>query len=222
MEDRQQFTRMAARGVHDKVLEQALPHLTDRRILVAGAGEGALEHKLLAKGIDRSRITSLDINPSQFKVSELSCRFCDLNGAMPFDNQSFDVCFAVEVIEHLTHPQKFIDEAHRILAPEGLLFLTTPNVHSIAQKLRFLFTDELQSFRDKDHRNLGHIHPIFDWLLRRMVRSRFEVLAYDSQRFQLRLLTKTPGLPLPVKHRFFAQNNIYAMRKSAARTAKHT
>ena len=213
MEERRKFARMAARGVHDKVLALALPYLEHRRMLVAGAGEGALENALLAKGIDASRITSVDINPAQFKVRRLNCLYCDLNETMPFDDESFDVCFAVEVIEHLNHPQKFIDEIHRILVPEGLLFLSTPNVHSIAQKIRFLFTDELHWFRDKDYRNLGHIHPIFDWLLRRMVTGRFEVLVYDSQRFRLRLLTKAPGIPVPVKHRYFADNNIYVMRK---------
>jgi SAM-dependent methyltransferase len=213
MEERRQFARMAARGVHDKVLELALPHLQHRRLLVAGAGEGALETALMAKGIDGSRITSLDINPAQFKARGLNCLYGDLNEALPFDSESFDACFAVEVIEHLNHPQKFIDETHRVLSPQGLLFLSTPNVHSIAQKIRYLFTDELHWFRDKDHRNLGHIHPIFDWLLRRMVDARFDVLAYDSQRFRLRLLTKAPGIPVPVKHRYFADNNIYVMRK---------
>ncbi len=208
------FSKMAAAGVHVKTLSLARKYLDDdSQILIAGYGEGGLEYQLLKKGFHADAISALDIKPEQYKLEEVQCQFCDLNGRIPFADNSFDVCFSVEVIEHLNNPQNIINETHRILKPDGMLFLTTPNVHSIAQKIRFMFSDELYWFRDKDHKNVGHIHPIFDWLLKRMIHDRFELLEYDAPSFQLRLMVKAPGIPMPVKSRLFADINIYALKK---------
>jgi SAM-dependent methyltransferase len=214
MADTHPFSNMAASGVHSKALDLAKDYLRgDIKILIAGSGEGGLEYQLLKNDIDASAITALDIDPAQYKISEVACRYCDLNGRIPYDDETFDVCFSIEVIEHLHNPQNIINEIHRVLKPNGMLFLSTPNVHSIAQKLRFLFSDEFHWFRDKHFRGLGHIHPIFDWLLKRMIEKRFELLVYDAPTFQLRLLTKAPGIPMPVKSRLFADINVYSLKK---------
>jgi SAM-dependent methyltransferase len=205
---------MAAAGVHAKTLDLAGKYLNqDSKILIAGSGEGGLEYQLLNKGTSASSICALDIDPKQYKIDGIECQYCDLNGRLPFDDASFDICFSVEVIEHLNNPQNIIDEVHRVLKPGGRLFLTTPNVHSIAQKIRFLFADEFYWFRDKDHKNLGHIHPIFDWLLKRMIQQRFEITQYDAPKFRLRLLSKSPGIPMPIKSKLFADINVYALKK---------
>jgi SAM-dependent methyltransferase len=46
---------------------------------------------------------------------------------LPFADQSFDVVFAGELIEHLPDPVEGLDEFHRVLRPGGRLILTTPN-----------------------------------------------------------------------------------------------
>ncbi len=215
MSERHDADHMAAFGVHDKVLELVRPHIVDGRILVAGAGQGDFERRLLGSGVDPSRIDSIDIDPSQFRVQGLECAFCDLNGPVPFADDSVDTWLSIEVIEHLRNPQNLIDEAHRVLRDNGLLVITTPNVHSIEQKLRFMLSDEFYWFRDKDFDGLGHIHPIFDWLLRRMIRTKFEVVAYDAPRFRFKLLSKGPGIPVPIRSKLFADINVYLLRKLA-------
>jgi len=46
-----------------------------------------------------------------------------------------------------------------------------------------------------------------------MIQERFELIEYSAPSFQLRLLTKAPGIPMPVKSSLFADINIYALRK---------
>jgi SAM-dependent methyltransferase len=213
MSNNNELTKMSASGVHDKVLELCMPYIRNKKILVAGSGEGGFEHLLLNSGVNSELITSVDVNPRQFKIDGQHCSFCDLNREMEFADGSFDTCIAIEVIEHLHDPQNLIIEACRVLKKDGLLFVTTPNVHSIAQKLRFLFSDNFLWFRDRDHDNLGHLHPIFDWLLQWMIKDKFELDAYDAPRFSFKLLAKGPGIPLPIKSRLFADINIYVLRK---------
>lgn len=51
---------------------------------------------------------------------------CD---AFPYEDGQFDVVVCAEVIEHLTfNPTNMLNEIHRVLKPNGLLILTTPNV----------------------------------------------------------------------------------------------
>jgi SAM-dependent methyltransferase len=45
----------------------------------------------------------------------------------PFDTRSFDVVLMLELLEHLPDPRSFVECAHALLRPGGLLYLTTPN-----------------------------------------------------------------------------------------------
>lgn len=207
------FADKSGIGVHEKVLEIAKPYLDGSQILVTGAGQGSLEYKLIARGVPAENIRAVDCAPEQYKLDSVEVSYCDLNGSVPFEPETFHIVFATEVIEHLNDPHNLIDEAWRVLAPGGMLFLTTPNVHSLMQKIRFLFSDKLAYFHECDYQGSGHIHPIFDWWLERMTRGKFRLVKYTSQTFHLRFAPKIPAIRIPYRHRLFAVNNIYAFRK---------
>lgn len=46
---------------------------------------------------------------------------------MPFADNTFDVVVAFEVFEHLTDWRKFLSEIKRVLKPNGIVYLSTPN-----------------------------------------------------------------------------------------------
>jgi SAM-dependent methyltransferase len=46
---------------------------------------------------------------------------------LPFRSAVFDVVVAFEVIEHLLHHRAFVSEAARVLKPDGLFLVSTPN-----------------------------------------------------------------------------------------------
>ena len=50
-----------------------------------------------------------------------------IDGALPFDDGSFDVVWSSEVIEHVADTARWLSEVRRVLAPRGRLLLTTPN-----------------------------------------------------------------------------------------------
>jgi len=45
---------------------------------------------------------------------------------MPFQDESYDMVFSTQVIEHLTEPQQMVNECYRVLKPKGVLILTGP------------------------------------------------------------------------------------------------
>ena len=45
---------------------------------------------------------------------------------LAFTPETFDVVLASEVVEHLWNPQKFLDDAYRVLKPKGYLILEAP------------------------------------------------------------------------------------------------
>ncbi len=46
---------------------------------------------------------------------------------LPFNSASFDLVTCFETIEHLVTPKMFLTEVHRVIAPGGVLLLSTPN-----------------------------------------------------------------------------------------------
>lgn len=52
-----------------------------------------------------------------------------------FPDNYFDVITCTEVIEHVTHPKELLNEMARILAPTGILWMTTPHGRGLSGKL---------------------------------------------------------------------------------------
>jgi predicted O-methyltransferase YrrM/SAM-dependent methyltransferase len=55
---------------------------------------------------------------------------------LQLDDASVDLFFAGECIEHVENVDAFLDEIHRVLRPDGLLVLTTPNADAYLYRLR--------------------------------------------------------------------------------------
>ncbi len=76
--------------------------------------------------------------PDNFRVPEVPCHAINLHGGLPLDDQSVDLAYSVEVLEHLEDQFLFFREVHRVLRPGGRFVLTTPNVLSLTSRVRTL------------------------------------------------------------------------------------
>jgi 2-polyprenyl-3-methyl-5-hydroxy-6-metoxy-1,4-benzoquinol methylase len=79
---------------------------------------------------------------------------CDLNQGLPFGDGAFDVILASEVIEHLSKAELFLSEARRVLAPGGVLLLTTPNLWDVRRVGTLITRKQWSGHRDPTHINL--------------------------------------------------------------------
>ncbi|KAB1501325.1 methyltransferase domain-containing protein [Corynebacterium sp. 320] len=111
-----------------------LPHLTaTTRLLDLGCGHGSLTLDLAAHVESlsgaASQVTGVDINPDAIATAttaaaerESAVSFTQGNAdALPFEDNSFDVVFASQVLHHVPDPVAALRECARVLAPGGLI-----------------------------------------------------------------------------------------------------
>jgi SAM-dependent methyltransferase len=191
---------LAIPGTHDKVLE-ILTRIVDvraaPRVLDIGAGQGALSARLKELG---ARVSACDVVPEQFEVPGVDFRVVKADGTLPFDDASVDVAVAIEVLEHIDGHDRFFAEVARVLAPDGIVLFTTPNILSLKSRLRFLFTGFFYSFgplvpftRDPVSQ---HIAPFsvnrYEWM---MSQHGLRLVALETDKTQTSSILLAPLLP---------------------------
>jgi SAM-dependent methyltransferase len=98
-----------------------------RRALDAACGEGYGTAMLAAAGAD---VVGVGVDAATVEHARrrygLDVRVGDVL-ALPFDDASFDLVVSFETIEHTAEPLRMLDELRRVLLPDGLLLISTPN-----------------------------------------------------------------------------------------------
>lgn len=130
---------------HQQVLEVAARYCSSNkatRILDMGCLDGAFS-MILGRQLGASEVYGVDI--SQANVENAQAKGCkaitfDLDAErLPFDDASFDLIHAGDVIEHLYNPDNLLKEIQRLLTAEGICILTTPNLAALANRIVLLF-----------------------------------------------------------------------------------
>ena len=75
----------------------------------------------------------------------------------PFEDNYFDTVTALELIEHLFDPDHFLDEVYRVLRPDGIFVLSTPNLASIHNRIALLFGYQPFSVMVSLNNSVGHL-----------------------------------------------------------------
>lgn len=111
----------------------------------------------------------------------IDAKYCDLNhDQLPFENQSFDLIFAGEVIEHLIDTDGFISELYRCLRPRGHVLITTPNLVSFENRLRILL-GIYPAWVNYNLSGSGHVRAYTPRVLRKQLREHgFEVVIHKG------------------------------------------
>jgi ubiquinone/menaquinone biosynthesis C-methylase UbiE len=107
-----------------------------KRVLDAGCGTGYGSAELAQSA---AAVTGVDISASAIEYASASypipgLRFLESScTAIPMPAQSFDLVVAFEVIEHLADYRAFLKECARVLTPEGLFIVSSPNKRYYAE-----------------------------------------------------------------------------------------
>ena len=147
-------------AIHTKVREVLEPLLSSlpKKILDAAAGNGYLTEWLISRG---ATVTPFDISREDWRVPAVQCRYSDFNQRIDADDDYFDISVSIETIEHLENPFQFIRELGRVTKPTGIVLITTPNVHSIRSRIKYLFSGMPTLFEYTADDHMGqHISPV--------------------------------------------------------------
>lgn len=116
--------RLTARVTHRglaRIIDEQIERISKRpgrpKVLSIGAG-GVIGRRIEKAPFD---VTSVDSDPT--RKPDVVADFTDL---APFADASVDAVFAMEVLEHVTDPERAVAAAHRVLVPGGLFVASTP------------------------------------------------------------------------------------------------
>jgi SAM-dependent methyltransferase len=107
------------------LLAQAGPGM---RALDLGSGAGQFTAELARAGAEvvGAEVAQAAVDRARSAYPELDFRLVPIDGELPFEDNSFDLVWASEVIEHVADTGLWLSEVRRVLAPGGRLVLTTP------------------------------------------------------------------------------------------------
>ncbi len=164
----------ASLGVTNKVMYKLITeNITSKtmKILDFGAGRGFMSQEIgnYLKSISKEPndcLFAAEIAPENFEYKEIECKKIDPYSVIPYEDEYFDIIYAIEVIEHLSRPYEFLNQAYAKLRKGGCLIFSTPNILHLTSRLQFLFTGyptmyEALSVHDKNAGKVsGHIMPL--------------------------------------------------------------
>lgn len=113
-----------------------LQNTVDRSALTIvdlGCGDGRaltrIKSILGSEGINIQKFYAVDIDPSIDISNSVQIINADLNEAdLPIQDNSVDIAYALETLEHLTKTSSFVKNTKRILKRDGIFIITTPNL----------------------------------------------------------------------------------------------
>jgi SAM-dependent methyltransferase len=108
-----------------------------RRVLDLGCRAGALT-RFYAEGND---VVGVDVDREALAEAEalgIETVWADVEERLPFDDASFDVVVAGELLEHLREPERVVAQTRRLLRPGGTFVASVPNFYRLRNRLAFL------------------------------------------------------------------------------------
>lgn len=111
---------------------RALPSGRGGDLLDIGTHDGAFTEKV-AQRLGAGRTCGLELleqhaDAARARGIDVTC--ADVERGLPYPDASFDTVHANQVIEHLRHTDRFLQEIHRVLRPGGLACISTNNLSS--------------------------------------------------------------------------------------------
>ena len=109
----------------------ALPYVEDKSVLDIACGTG---YGIGVLQRTASWVTGVDVDFESARQAKLECNGRSMallgNGLhLPFADKSFEVITSFETLEHLHERAAYLRELERVLHPDGVLLLSTPNAN---------------------------------------------------------------------------------------------
>lgn len=121
-----------------KVINLFQKQNSKKRVLDLGCGDGQISKKIKDLGFDVYGVDLVKGNLNLARKKGIKTKLGDLNKKIPFKNDSFDIVYAGEIIEHIYDTRNILSEIKRVLKKEGILIITTPNLVHLPDRINFI------------------------------------------------------------------------------------
>jgi 2-polyprenyl-3-methyl-5-hydroxy-6-metoxy-1,4-benzoquinol methylase len=120
------------------MVSKIIPDRRYNHVLDIGCGIGTCMKMLVPRS---GKITGIDVYAIGAEINpDLDIRKFDLNsGKLPFDDKTFDLVVATEVIEHTYYPHSVLRDIKRVLKDDGFTCISLPNAQNIYNRRDILF-----------------------------------------------------------------------------------
>ncbi len=123
-----------------EILLREVDQLSVHSALDIGCGSGQALRSLGERFAD-ARLCGVDLSASMLRTSQAAqtnqvSLAQSLADRLPFADHSFDLVFALGLVDYLKDPAAFFQEVARVLQPQGTFVFTFPNHDSISRRLR--------------------------------------------------------------------------------------
>ena len=157
--DGKEFTKKELHGMFDKIesenklgtrFKTTLKMIEGKDVLDVGCAAGYFTRHIAKKGF---RVHGIDVLEDSIQIAEEFNKFPNTTYEVrdlitnPLPSESFDCITFLETIEHVENPAGFLKEFNRILRPNGVLIISTPNATSLKNILYAL------SYKRKKRKN---------------------------------------------------------------------
>jgi SAM-dependent methyltransferase len=115
-----------------RVILRTLQPRPGARLLDLGSNDGDFTLRV-AQRLGAGQVTGVELLPEHADAARrrgIDAHRRDLDDGLPFDDASFDVVHANQVIEHVRRTDVMLREVHRVLAPDGVAIISTNNLSS--------------------------------------------------------------------------------------------
>jgi SAM-dependent methyltransferase len=153
----------------------------DGDVLDIGCGAGNMIHHLSRYG----RVQGIEVDARPVALAQARgyhVQQGDATRALPFDDASFDLIAALDVIEHTDDDEAILREAYRVARPHGLLTISVPALQAL-----WSYNDEINGHRRRySSRELRARVERAGWRVRRITFGFFLVFPLSAPLIWLR------------------------------------
>jgi SAM-dependent methyltransferase len=149
-EDNQYFFEKILSQMRFNKIIRFVPENSD--VLDLGCGYHGLLLRFLEMKISFGVGVDISVN-QEVRSPKLRLVKHDLNKALPFPNDRFDVVISLANLEHLENSRGVFQEIHRVMKPGGLLLLTTPTpfakpvLEFLSYELKIISEEEIRDHK---------------------------------------------------------------------------